>query len=257
MSKAPIALQLYVVRNDVERNLPQTLQRVADIGYQGAEPYGFDGSSDRWQNHTATEIRRMFDDNGLTCCGFHLAPAALAGDNLKRTIALNQTLGNRFLVVAGAAKQMSSLAGIDAFAGALIHAAEKLQSHGMFAGYHAHGFDFTPVEGEVPWYRLFNKLPREVIMQIDTGNCADGGGDPIDVLRKFPGRSKSVHLKDHGGAPGSVIGEGKLDWKTIFHLCDTQQPVEWYVVEQGESAAGSDAFDVPRRTLEALRKMGR
>lgn len=81
------------------------------------------------------------------------------------------------------------------------------------------------------------------------------GGDPIDVLRKFPGRARSVHLKEAGGPPNSVISEGKLDWKTIFELCDTQQPVEWFVVEEG-SRDGS-GFDIPRRSLNALKKMGR
>lgn len=90
--------------------------------------------------------------------------------------------------------------------------------------------------------------------QINTGNCA-GGGDPIDVLRKFPGCACSVHVKQHGGPQGAVIGEGSLDWKTIFGLCDTQQPVEWYIVEEGEP--GGSGFDIPRRSLESFRRMGR
>lgn len=176
MSKAPIALQLFAVRAEAERDLPNTLRQIAAIGYRGAEPYGFDGSSDRGQKYAAAEIRRMYDDNGLTCCGFHLDPAAMVGDNLKRTIAFNQELGNRFLIVAGDSRRMASLAGVDELADILSSAAETLRAHGMFSGYHAHGFDFAEVQGEIPWYRLFGQLPTEVIMQIDTGNCAGGGG---------------------------------------------------------------------------------
>jgi len=92
-------------------------------------------------------------------------------------------------------------------------------------------------------------------MQMDIGNCAGGGGDPIAILRKFPGRARSVHLKDYGGGPESVIGEGVADWPEIFRLCETEHATEWYVVEEGhERGLG---FDIPRRSLEALRRMGK
>lgn len=254
-NRVPIALQLFAVRGETQRDLANTLKQVAAIGYQGAEPYGFDGQSSVWQNLTASDLRRLFDDNGLTCCGFHLATDALIGDNLKRTVEFNRTLGNRFLIVAGDSKRMASLGGIDELTDILNTAAEKVVADGLFVGYHAHGFDFANVEGQVPWYRLFGNTKPQVIMQIDTGNSAGGGGDPIDVLRKFPGRARSVHLKDAGGPPGSVIGEGTLDWPTIFDLCDRQQPVEWYVVEEG--SRDGNGFDIPRRSLESLRGMGR
>ncbi len=255
MSNAPIALQLFSVRAEVERDLANTLKQVAAIGYAGAEPYGFDGQADRWQNRTAAELRKMFDDNGLACCGFHLASSALMGDNLQRTAEFNQVLGNRFLIIAGDSQRMSSVAGIGELAGILNNAAEKLRDQGLFVGYHAHGFDAQVVEGEVAWYRLFKSTGKDVIMQLDVGNYAGGGGDPIAALRDFPGRARTLHLKDHGGPPDSVIGEGKLDWATIFQLCDTQHPVEWYVVEEG--ARDGSGFDISRRSLEALRKMGR
>ncbi|NQT89601.1 hypothetical protein HQ560_22720 [bacterium] len=94
-----------------------------------------------------------------------------------------------------------------------------------------------------------------MIMQLDIGNCAGGGGDPIANLRKFAGRARSVHLKDYGGSPGSVIGEGEADWPTIFDLCETLGGTEWYVVEEG----GDDGlgFDVCKRSLDALRAMGK
>ena len=133
--------------------------------------------------------------------------------------------------------------------------AEKLAPLGMFSGYHAHGFDFAVVDGEIAWDRLFRQTRPEVIMQLDIGNCASGGGDPIGTLRKFPQRARSLHLKDFGGAPGSVIGEGKADWKEIFRLVETIQNTEWFVVEEG--AEGGLGFDIPRRSLEALKKMGR
>jgi sugar phosphate isomerase/epimerase len=252
--KAPIGLQLYAVRGECARSIPETLKAVARIGYQGAEPWGYSGDAVAWQGWTGVDLRKVFDDTGLRCCGMHLNTVALQGDNLARTIELNQLLGNRFLVVAGDQARMSSIAGIAALAGILNGAAAQLKPLGLFAGYHAHPFDFVEVEGEQSWYRLFRQAAPEVIMQLDIGNCAGGNGDPVKVLRTFPGKARSVHLKDYG-KPGAVIGEGVADWPTIFRLCDTTQPVEWYVVEEcGPDGLG---FDIPARSLAGLKKMGR
>jgi sugar phosphate isomerase/epimerase len=255
MSSIPIALQLYSVRGEVEKDLAATLEGVGRIGYVGAEPWGYDGSALEWMGHTPAEIRKMYDDNGLRCCGFHLMTGALLGDNLARTIEMNQILGNNFLIIAMDKTRMSARDTILELAGILNDVAEKLAPLGMFTGYHAHGFDFETVDGEIAWDILFGNTRREVIMQMDIGNCAMGGGDPIAELRKFPGRTKSVHMKDFGGGPASVIGEGKADWPTIFDLLDNTQPVEWYVVEEGSQ--DGLGFDIPARSLEALHKMGR
>ena len=256
MTNIPIGLQLFSVRGEVARDLPATLKAVAGCGYAGAEPWDYRGDSLDWQGHSASDIRRMYDDNGLKCCGFHLTTGSLQGDNLARTIEFNRILGNRFLIVAMDKERMSSRAGILELASILNAATEKLKTAGMFTGYHAHGFDFATVDGEIAWDVLFANTCAEVIMQMDIGNCESGGGDPIGTLRKFPHRARSVHLKDFGGpSPDSVIGEGKADWAEIFRLCETTQNTEWYVVEEGSS--DGNGFDIPRRSLEALRRMGK
>jgi sugar phosphate isomerase/epimerase len=204
--------------------------------------------------HSAKDIRKMYDDNGIKCCGIHLATVALQ-ENIERTIEFNKILGNNFLIIAMDKTRMSSVAGIAELAGILNKAADKLAPLGMYSGYHAHGFDFAVVDNEIAWDRLFKQTKPEVIMQMDVGNCAGGGGDPIGTLRKFPNRARSMHLKDFGGAPGSVIGEGKADWKVIFDLVENSQNTEWFVVEEG--SPDGTGFDIPRRSLEALKKMGR
>lgn len=254
MAQIPIALQLFSVRGECS-NLPATLKSVADIGYQGAEPWGYNGSTLDWQDHSCQDIRRMYDDNGLTCCGIHLTTDALLGDNLQRTIEFNRTLGNHFLIIAADKQRMSSRQSIMELAGILNDTAEKLQPHGMATGYHAHPFDFETVDGEIAWDILFGNTRKEVIMQMDIGNCAGGGGDPIGTLRKFPGRARSVHLKDFGGPEDSVIGEGKADWPEIFRLCEETQDTEWYVVEEG--SRDGLGFDICARSLRNLRAMGK
>jgi len=203
----------------------------------------------------AQKIRTMFDNNGLRCCGMHLQTDALLGDNLQRTIEMNQILGNTFLIIASDKGRISAVDSIMELAGILNNAAQTLKPLGMFTGYHAHGFDFVQFDGQTAWEILFSNTEQEVIMQMDIGNCANGGGDPIAMLKKFPGRARSVHLKEYGGEPGSVIGEGKADWDEIFHLCQTLHHPAWYVVEEG--GPEGLGFDVCQRSLEALRRMGK
>jgi len=255
MADIPVGLQLFSVRGECQKDLAATLKSVADIGYVGAEPWGYGGESLEWLGHSAQDIRAMYDDNGLTCCGIHLRTGALMDDNLKRTVEFNKILGNRFLVIAADRDRMSSVETINELAGILNSAADAVAPEGMFVGYHAHGFDFEQVDGQTAWERLFGQTKPEVIMQMDIGNCANGGGDPIAMLRKFPNRARSLHLKDYGGPEGSVLGEGKADWDTIFEIVDTMQNTEWFVIEEG--GREGLGFDICKRSLEALRAMGR
>lgn len=253
--KASIGLQLFSVRGECEKDLPATLKAVAEIGYVGVEPWGYAGDKVEWMQRTARDLRALLDDSGLACCGMHLRTEALLGDNLSRTVELNRVLGNRFLIVAADKGRMSAVSSIMELAEILNRAAETLQPLGMFTGYHAHGFDFARFDGQTAWEILFSHTQKEVVMQLDIGNCVSGGGDPIAMLKQFPGRARSVHLKDYGGAPGSVIGEGKADWDEIFRLCETLHHPVWYVVEEGQP--DGLGFDVPRRSLQALRRMGK
>jgi sugar phosphate isomerase/epimerase len=255
MSTARIGLQLYSVREECKRDLKRTVEMAGSLGYDGVEPWGYDGSDTSWLGHDGLELRRMLDATKLACCGMHVATQALEPGRLSRTVGLSLILGNPFIVVAADKARMSSAAGIAELAGILNRAADLAAPHGLRVGFHAHGFDFARVEGKVAWYTLFGQLVPEVVMQLDNGNCASGGGDPLDVLRSFPGRARTVHLKEHGGPPGSVIGEGSMNWPETFRLCETLHATEWYVVEEGEQEGSG--FDVCRRSREALRRMGK
>ena len=252
----PIGIQLYAVRGEVERSLPDTLAELGKIGFAGAEPWGYEGADLTWQGFAATDLRKLYDDNGLTCCGIHLSTDALRGDNLARSIEFNQILGNRFLLIAMDPVRISSLAGVTELAEILNTASAELEKVGMFAGYHAHGFDAAKIEnGEIGWDALFSRTRQEVIMQMDIGNYASGGGDPIGTLKRFPNRARTVHLKEYGGAPGSILGEGTVDWNEVFRLCETEQNTEWYVLE--EAAPDGLGYDIPSRSLAYLRNIGK
>lgn len=247
-TKIPIGLQLYSVRNDCGKDLPGVLEAVAKMGYAGVEFAGYYGRN-------ADELRKLLNDNGLKCCGTHTALNLLTGDALKGTVELHKTIGCKYIIVPGLGKQNTETkAALLQTAKTFDEIAEKLKAEGMFTGYHAHGGDFRKVEGETQWDILFGNTKPEVVMQMDVGNCLGGGGDPVAILKKYPGRSKTIHLKPHGGKPGAPIGEDEVNWKEVFAVLDAQATTEWYIVEH---EVGPTPLEAVKQCIDNLRKMGK
>ncbi len=258
MSKIPVALQLYSVREDCAKDLPGTLSAVAKMGYEGVEFAGYHG-------RTAMELRSLLDDLGLKCAGSHLGLDTLLGDNLAATVEFNQTLGNRYLIVPGlAAERTSSRSAWLDTAQIFNDISEKVAPEGMLTGYHNHHTEFTPKEGEKPWDTFFGNTRREVVMQYDTGNALYGGGDAVAIMEKYPGRAITVHLKPYSKAAGKdnpdlgfrpIIGEDDIPWSEFFLLCETTGGTEWYIVEyESDKYPPLEAVD---RCLQKLREMGK
>ncbi|MGQ9606444.1 MAG: sugar phosphate isomerase/epimerase family protein [Thermogutta sp.] len=247
--KIPIGVQLYSVREAAAKNLARVLAAIKEMGYEAVEFAGYYG-------HSAAELRKMLDDSGLKCCGTHTGWDTLQPNNLAATVEFNHTIGNKYLICPYLAESFFATKEKAAETAELFNAlAEKVQDQGMLVGYHAHGGDFRKVNGETAWEAFFSATKPEVVMQMDIGNCLGGGGDPYAILEKFPGKSKTVHLKEHGGKQGAVIGEGEVDWERVFKICETTGGTEWYIVEQ-ESYAGGP-LDAIRGCIQNLRKMGK
>jgi sugar phosphate isomerase/epimerase len=243
--KIPIGLELYSLRNECKNNLGGMLEEVGKIGYKGVEFAGYHG-------HTAPELRKMLDANGLIACGTHTPYASVLPDKLDETVEFNRVIGNHFLIVPSMSGK-SKKEWLD-HAKMFNDLAEKVKPHGMFVGYHAHSHDFQKFDGETAWDLFFGNTRKEVIMQLDTSNCRDGGADPVVVLNKYPGRVRTIHIKANGGGPEAVIGEDKINWKEVFAFCETKGNTDWYVVEHETSKAPLDAV---KRSFEALKKMGK
>lgn len=246
----PIGFQLYTLRGEFARNVPETLKTVRQLGYQGVEFWGYGGTPHVYQQYSAAQLRKLLDEHGLKCCGMHLTLAALAKDKLNQTIENNQVLGNEYLTVAAAKEKMGSEAAIAELAAILNDTAGHCRSHKMIVGYHAHPFDFVKIAGRFAWDILFSQTQPEVNMQMDIGNCLGGDGDPIAMLKKFPGRALSVHIKEHEEKTFASDY-----YKEVFRLCETTCGTRWYIVEMGN--AGGNGFDVPQEALAKLRRLGK
>jgi sugar phosphate isomerase/epimerase len=250
-AKIPIGLELWSVRHQCEQELPGVLQAVAEMGYETVELahsyYGFDAAT--W--------RKLLDKSGLKSCGMHMGLRMLEGDAFDETVAMHKVIGTPYLIVASLPKKkLASVQAIVETANHFNQLAERLEPHGMKIGYHCHGGDFAKVGDRTAWEVFGGNTKADVLLQLDIGNCLGGGGDPIAMLKKFPGRSVSLHLKDHGGKPGAVFGEGEVDWKEVFRLSETIGGTKQYIIEE-EGRKGPEALEAVRRALANFRKMGK
>jgi len=258
VARIPIGLELFSVREDFNKDPRGTLKRVAEMGYDGVEFAGYPAG--------AVELRSMLDELGLVCCSSHTPLEHLLGDKLEETVAFAKTLGNTRLVCPWIGSPYhESKAGWLKAAELFNGIADRLAPHGMETGYHNHHAEFKPeFDGETAWDIFFGNTKKSVIMQLDTGNALHGGGLSVPILKKFPDRARSVHLKPYSvtaskTAPDAgfrpLIGDDEIPWAEVFELCETVQGTEWYVVEyECDAYPALQAVDL---CLRALKKMGK
>ena len=89
--KFPIALQLYSVRDLLEKDLEGGLKQVKELGYDGVELAGLYGLD-------PTFIRDMLAEIGLTPLSAHVPLADMTAD-IEKVIADYQLIGVDYLVV--------------------------------------------------------------------------------------------------------------------------------------------------------------
>ena len=72
-----------------------------------------------------------------------------------------------------------------------------------------------------------------MILQLDLGNCAHGGGNALETLKRYPGRATTIHLKEYSESnPDAMVGEGDIPWQEVLTFCETEGGTEWYIIEE-------------------------
>jgi len=258
MANIPIGLQLFSVRHDLANDLSGTLKAVAGMGYEGVEFFGA-------PQHSAEELKAILDDLGLVCCGWHTPFSSVQADTLAETVAFNQTLANNKVIVPGIPEALRrSRADWLKLADFFNQLAGQLAGHNMVTGYHNHHIEFTPLDGENPWDTFFGNTDQGVVMQLDTGNAVFGGAEVVSIIKQYPGRAVTVHLKPYAKAAAKddphhgfrpVIGDDETPWDDFFQACETVGGTEWYIVEyESDAYPPLEAVD---RCLKNLRAMGK
>ncbi len=245
--RIPIGVQLYSVRK--VKGVETKLEAIAKMGYEGVEFAGYLGK-------TASEFKKILGDCGLKCCGTHTRWNTIQGDELKKTAEFNLTMGNPYLIVPGGLPTGKTAQGWIDTGKKMAEIAVKAKELGCRVGYHNHSHEFHAIDGKVPWELFFDNAGPDVVMQMDTGNCMHGKGDPVKYIRKYPGQAATVHLKEVGkGNP--LVGDGDVPWSDVFDACETVGGTEWYIVEQERYPKGMDPMKAIEGCVANLKKMGK
>jgi len=208
----PIGVQLYTVRNEMQKDFSATLRRVARIGFREVEFAGYFG-------HDPKEIRAELQRNGLTAPSAHV-PIPVLGKEWDKTIDDALTIGHRYIITSWIDQKDRTIPKYHSFAALFNKVGEACRKRGIQFGFHNHDFVFFPIDGMLPYDLLLRETdPALVTMEMDVYWLKKGGKDPLDYLRRYPGRFSMLHLKDIDAAGRMVdVGKGVLPWREILRI---------------------------------------
>lgn len=232
---ARVGLQLYTVRDAMQRDLPGTLARVAQIGYRDVEFAGYFG-------RTPAEIRALLEQNGLRAPSSHVGyPGTDAA--WAKILDDAKAVGHEYVTcpwipeeARGSADKYRRVADL------FNRSAQKAKDAGLRFAYHNHDFEFKPLEGgALPFDILLQSTDKSLVdFEMDLYWTVKGGQDPIAYLDRFPGRFALVHIKDATAAPERTmtdVGSGTIDFRGIFaHDADRGAHIKYFFVEHDQPA---------------------
>ena len=244
-----VGIQLYSLRDDARRDLERTIADIATAGYKDVELLG---SMKNFDMPPAT-LRQVLDRNGLRAPSTHVGGNAL--DNLSQQLDEAQTLGHEYVVVASLPIQGTrTLADYHHWADRLNEAGRVARERKIWIGFHNHANDF-----EVPgaYDALVTRTdPAVVRMQLDTGNLAMAGRDPLEYLKRFGDRYWSFHIKDVpalGAKTDTELGKGVIDFRRLLAGIDRIDEKHLFVEQETYPGAPIDSLRRDYGYISALK----
>lgn len=274
MTKLPVAVQVYSVRDTAEKNLADTLKKIKEMGYDGVEFAGLYGYSPDY-------IKGLIDGIGLVPVSAHIPLAEMLADP-DATFAAYQTIGVKFAAVPYVTPErrpggekfeetMDDIARLGAIA----------KKYGITLLYHNHDFEFVKVDGKYGLDVLYETVSPEYLQtELDTCWVNIGGEIPADYVKKYTGRAPVVHLKDFnltGKLPAHLyaligldddhnddepssfefrpVGHGMQDMPAILEA-SVAAGAGWVVVEQDEPSMNLSRMECITKSREYLKTLG-
>ena len=233
----PVGLQLYTVRDQLDKDVAGTIQQVAKIGYKDVEIYSLYGKS-------PAEFLKILNDNGITpSSGHYLLPDVKT--KWDQRVEEAQALGLKYMVNAILEPEdRKSFDDYKRLADVFNKAGEKTRAAGIQFCYHNHNFEFKRYGNTTAYEYLLNTVdPKLVKFEMDCFWVTHAGHDPVFYFKKYPGRFPLLHIKDMKDKPTpsheldakmglfAPVGQGTIDWKRIF-VGARQGGMQHYYVEQ-------------------------
>lgn len=237
-----IGIQLYGFgRQRIDDALLQTLDVVADIGYQCIE--GFPG-------HHAL-YRDQCRDRSLCFTGPHVTTADLREPGALFDYC--QAMGAVHIISSGLIEWNQRSRDDYLRSTELLNAsAEACAARGLTLHYHNHEFEFTEnfADGSNGMDMLLAHCQEAVHFCFDLGWVARAGVDPAAFLQQHKGRSSYVHLRDFAGAQSVALGDGDIDLGAVLTQLSGMPHLTHIIVEQDPVDRG--VVDDARRSMNWL-----
>ncbi len=242
--RAEIGINIYSLRYQAEKDLPGTLALIRELGFKKVE-------AGNLYRRTPAEFRALLDKNGLRATSIGAAYKAL-GSDLDAVAAHAKALGAEYVVCSTIPHSAKHLAEKDVQPAAdnLNRWGERLAASGLRLCYHTHGTEFDP-SPEGTRFDTLAKLtdPKFINYEMDIFWIVYGFQDPVQFLKRYPGRFPLMHVKDIrkglvlGESPGQVreddsvpLGTGIVDVRAALLAAQTYGVKHLYLEEEAVDA---------------------
>lgn len=198
-----------------------TLVKLSEMGYKYLEFGGNFGME-------VKELKPLLKDLGLVPLAGGTNLAGLQGDDLKKFIEAQLEMDKKYLVCywpwmdGGENPTMDDVKfAVDEFN----KIGEQCNDHGLRFAFHNHDHEFKMIgEHMIYDFIMENTQPELVTMELDLYWIVVGGADPIEYIKKYPGRYELLHVKDAMDISDresfTCVGSGVIDFEPIFRLRD-------------------------------------
>jgi len=226
-----VGVQLYTLRDAAKADLDKTLADIAEVGFTEVEML----MSLKNFGHSPKDVRAMLDKHGLKAPSTHVGTETL--DNVDAYVDEAKTLGHKYLILADVPESgRQSIATFGAFADRLNRAGEAARKHDLWIAWHDEADDFKSFNGQQGYDALVARLdPSLVRLQLDMGNAAVGGRDPLDLMKRYGDRYYAFHIKDAPSIPAEhdvELGKGIVNLAGILGLVKDLDDKYFYVEQE-------------------------
>jgi len=226
-----VGVQLYTVRNDMEKDFEGTLQKVASLGYKEVEFAGY-------YNRTPQQVKEILNRLGLESPSVHV-PLKAIQDNIEQSIEAAKIIGHKLIVCPYLEPDdRKTIDNYKRHAETFNKAGEACNQAGIEFGYHNHDFELAAIDGTVPLDLLLAETDKNLVkLEMDLYWMKKANVNSLAYIAKHPGRTIAFHVKDMDNTPKmffTEVGRGIINFKEIFTQ-SKNSGVKYYFVEQDQS----------------------
>lgn len=230
-----LGIQLYMVKEDMEKDTPGTLKQLGAMGYSQLESYG--GDKGIFWGMSNKEFQKLAYSFGLTLVSSHYNDEP---EGFEKQVEKAATVGMKYLICPWKGPQ-KSIDNFKRFADEFNRNGEICKKHGIRFGYHPHDYPYKKVEGQLPIDVLLANTDKGLVdFQMDYYYTVTEGQDPEEYIKKYSNRFKLCHLRDvlkvrlpKGSEEESAcdLGRGVINYP---HLLSTalDNGMQYFFVEQ-------------------------